>query len=199
MSTDCGNDRVITEYKTETCSLSKVHWHVCIRCNSGKRGRETIMAKVWITILQTKWVNLGCVRCMWPYSYLTSLLMPKCVHNDSKKEINLKNEPSFLCSQEKGKGQPGAGRFFPFRRNAPAVLMNGFSLEAGLLLNALFATLFRNLQRVGACACHSIISLVHLKAFRSFDDVEHNTDLFCFTGFLHSLSNLTSLIYETFL
>ena len=78
--------------------------------------------------------------------------MPKCVHNDSKKEINLKNEPSFLCSQEKGKGQPGAGRFFPFRRNAPAVLMNGFSLEAGLLLNALFATLFRNLQRVGACA-----------------------------------------------
>ena len=104
-----------------------------------------------------------------------------------------------MCSQEKGKGQPGAGRFFPFRRNAPAVLMNGFSLEAGLLLNALFATLFRDLQRVGACACHSIISLVHLKAFRSFDDVEHNTDLFCFTSFLHSLSNLTCLIYESLL
>ena len=104
-----------------------------------------------------------------------------------------------MCSQEKGKGQPGAGRFFPFRRNAPAVLMNGFSLEAGLLLNALFATLFRDLQRVGACACHSIISLVHLKAFRSFNDVEHNTDLFCFTSFLHSLSNLTCLIYESLL
>ena len=41
MSTERGNDRLITEYKTETCSLSKVHWHVCIGCNSGKRGRET--------------------------------------------------------------------------------------------------------------------------------------------------------------
>ena len=45
MSTERGNDRLITEYNTKTCEPSKghmMHWMP----DSGKRGRETIMANV---------------------------------------------------------------------------------------------------------------------------------------------------------
>lgn len=88
--------------------------------------------------------------------------------------------------------------FLPFRRIAPAVPMNGFSLEPSLLLNALSTIVFRNLSRVVACARHSLISLVHLKAFRSFSDVEYTHFLFCkLSAFLIQFN--TCWIYKCFL
>lgn len=78
--------------------------------------------------------------------------------------------------------------FLPFRRIAPAVAMIGFNLDDCLLWTE-FEALLRNFHRVGATACHSLRSLAHLKAFRSFSEVERKTDFFLLTSFLHSFSN----------
>lgn len=78
--------------------------------------------------------------------------------------------------------------FLPFRRIAPAVAMIGFNLDDCLLWTE-FEALLRNFYRVGATACHSLRSLAHLKAFRSFSEVERKTDFFLLTSFLHSFSN----------
>lgn len=90
--------------------------------------------------------------------------------------------------------------FLPFRRIAPAVAMIGFNLDDCLLWTE-FIALLRNFHRVGATACHSLRSLAHLKAFRSFSEVERKTDFFLLTcklfAFLFQLQ--TGLTHHWFL
>ena len=85
-----------TEYNTETCTLSKVHVYMQFW-----KERQRIMANVWITTLQAKWVNLGCARCMWSYSYLTNLLVPRCVYTMKTEKESIKIINLLSCAAKK--------------------------------------------------------------------------------------------------
>ena len=81
---------------------------------------------------------------------VTNLLVLRCVYTMKTEKESIKIINLLSCAtKKKAKANQLLDCRHPlvpsFKRIAPAVPMNVFSLEASLLLNASFATLYRNL------------------------------------------------------